>query len=95
MFDRSATDDIDRIEREIEWSTGPKAAAAFTGRLLAFCNGLELASERGADRSDLKAGLRIVGFERSVTIAFTVTGTDVLILRVFLGGRDWEDDLTP
>ena len=35
-------------------------------------------------------GLRIVGFERRVTVAFAVGEDIVTILRVFYGGRDWE-----
>lgn len=39
-------------------------------------------------RDDLQAGLRIVGFERRVTIAFHVGPTTVTIDRVLYGGRD-------
>jgi toxin ParE1/3/4 len=34
--------------------------------------------------------LRIVGFRRRVTIAFTVDEERVTILRLFYGGRNWE-----
>jgi toxin ParE1/3/4 len=39
---------------------------------------------------DLAPGLRVTGFERRVTILFTVTVEEVVILRVFYGGVDWE-----
>jgi toxin ParE1/3/4 len=42
-------------------------------------------------RDDIRPGLRIVGFERRVTIAFSVDDGRVTILRVFYGGRDWEN----
>ena len=48
------------------------------------------ASERGHKRDDIRPGLRIAGFQRRVTIAFTVTETRVTILRLFYGGRNWE-----
>lgn len=32
-------------------------------------------------------------FERRVTIAFIVESERVVILRVFYGGADWQDDL--
>jgi toxin ParE1/3/4 len=37
--------------------------------------------------------LRIVGFERRITIAFTVSTENVTILGIFYGGRDWEKEL--
>ena len=36
---------------------------------------------------------RTVGFERRITVAFTVTDDSVVILRLFYGGRDWEERL--
>jgi hypothetical protein len=35
-------------------------------------------------------GLRVIGFERRVTIAFLVTETAVLIEGIFYGGQDFE-----
>lgn len=49
---------------------------------------------RGHHRNDIRPGLRIVGFERRVTIAFCVDESAVTILRVFYGGRDWEPLVT-
>ena len=42
---------------------------------------------RGSSREDLFPGLRIIGFERRVTIAFTVTQDAVVILRLLYAGR--------
>jgi toxin ParE1/3/4 len=47
-----------------------------------------VAGERGTRRDDLQPGLRIVGFERRVTIAFHVEPGTVTIDRVLYGGRD-------
>jgi toxin ParE1/3/4 len=58
-------------------------------RLRAF-ERLEYAGERGGRRDDIRVGLRIVGFERRVTVAFSVDESRVTILRLFYGGRDWE-----
>jgi toxin ParE1/3/4 len=33
-------------------------------------------------------GLRIIGYRRSVSVAFTVTGEDVFVLGVFARGRN-------
>jgi len=43
--------------------------------------------QRGTARNDLRPGLRTVGFERRATIAFTVKGEDVIILRILYAGR--------
>jgi toxin ParE1/3/4 len=43
---------------------------------------------RGARRDDLKKGLRVLGFERRVAIAFRVTDSQVIVARVLYGGRD-------
>jgi toxin ParE1/3/4 len=51
---------------------------------------MAMASERGHLREDIRPGLRIVGFERRVTIAFTVTETRVTILRLFYAGKNWD-----
>lgn len=44
----------------------------------------------GHVRSDVRPGLRIMGFERRLTIAFTVDEETVTVLRVFTAGRNWE-----
>jgi toxin ParE1/3/4 len=59
-------------------------------RVEAFCQRLSLGSERGHLRSDIRPGLRITGFERRLTIAFTVEEETVTVLRVFTAGRNWE-----
>jgi toxin ParE1/3/4 len=41
----------------------------------------------------LRPGVRIVGFKRRVTIAFSVADTAVEILGVFYGGRSFESAL--
>lgn len=45
---------------------------------------------RGTPRDDIKPGLRIVGFERRAVIAFRVKRSEVVIVRIFYGGRDYE-----
>ena len=41
-----------------------------TERLRMFCERLQHGAERGSMRDDIRVGLRIIGFERRVTIAF-------------------------
>ncbi|MEM1377404.1 MAG: type II toxin-antitoxin system RelE/ParE family toxin [Pseudomonadota bacterium] len=90
VFEAQAEHDIQEVFLATNANVGPNASAARVRRLLAFCNRLDLASERGQTRNDIRPGLRIVGFERSLTIAFAVTEAEVRILRVFQKGADWE-----
>lgn len=66
-------------------------ALNYIERLEAYCSGFEFSGERGLRRDDIRAGLRIVGFEKRVAIAFVVTDSEVTILRLYYGGRNWPD----
>jgi plasmid stabilization system protein ParE len=52
------------------------------------CLGLGTMPHRGTERSDLRRGLRVIGFRHRVTIAFRVKGDSVTILRILYGGRN-------
>ena len=51
---------------------------------------LETSPARGTRRDDIRLGLRTIGFERRATIAFRIVGREVVIVRIFYGGRDFE-----
>lgn len=67
-----------------------EVALSYLERVQAFCRRLSVASERGHLRSDVRPGLRIIGFERRLTIAFVVDEDTVTVLRIFAAGRNWE-----
>ncbi|MBV8848482.1 MAG: type II toxin-antitoxin system RelE/ParE family toxin [Methylobacteriaceae bacterium] len=48
--------------------------------------------ERGTRRDEILPGLRTIGFERRVTIAFMVEDGNVIILAVAYGGRQLNAD---
>lgn len=75
-------------------AASPETAAAYLDRVVAFLGGFDVAPERGTLRDDIRPGLRTVGFERRLTVAFTVSLSQVTILRVFYGGRNWPDALS-
>jgi toxin ParE1/3/4 len=54
---------------------------------------LDIASERGVLRDDIRPGLRVAGFERRLTVAFSVEAETVSIYRLFYGGQNWEEVL--
>jgi toxin ParE1/3/4 len=90
VFAPEAQEDLLRLYDFIDKRAGPERAQAYTERVASYCAKLEDFPERGTRRDDLRPGLRIIGFERRMTIAFHVTADRVTIDRVFYGGRDWE-----
>ena len=81
----------DYIERE----TGAGIAAGYIDRIEEVCFALETFPERGAPRDDIFPGLRILSFERRAVIAFQVGKSEVVIVRIFYGGQDYERALRP
>lgn len=93
VFAPEARADLLALYEWISAKASPDVAMAYIGRFERYCSGFDLASARGHARDDIRPGLRIIGFERRVTIAFMVTDQAVTILRLFYGGQNWEDDL--
>lgn len=87
IFRQSAEDDLDAIDDYIA-KDNPLAAAAFVGRIRAFCEELRDFPHRGTRRDDLRPGLRTIGFERRATIVFRIQARTVRIVRILYGGRD-------
>ncbi|MDP1873334.1 type II toxin-antitoxin system RelE/ParE family toxin [Phenylobacterium sp.] len=94
VFSPEAKDDLLALYDWIASEASPETAMAYIGRIERFIAGFETAAERGTRRDDIRPGLRMIGFERRVTIAFVV-GEQVTILRVFYAGRDWEAESLP
>ena len=88
MFSPEARADLLHLLDWIAERAGTKVAVAYIDRLEVYCQGFEFASERGHRRDDIRPGLRVVGFERRIAIAFTVGPSEVTILRLYYGGRD-------
>lgn len=91
IFAPEARDDLLALYDWIASAASPGVALSYIERIEAFCLGFSHVSERGTRRDDIRSGLRIVGFERRVTIAFAVNEERVTILRIFYGGRNWEE----
>lgn len=65
----------------------PDIALGYIERLEKYVRGFDVASERGEGRDDVRKGLRTVGFERRVTIAFSVADNRVTTLGFFTVDR--------
>lgn len=88
-----AADDLAGIYDWVSERASPRVAIGYLHRLERYLQGMSAGSERGRLRPDIRPGLRTVGFERRLTIAFVVDDEAVTILRVFGPGRAWEDEL--
>jgi toxin ParE1/3/4 len=73
--------------------SGPAIAIGYIERIEAACMALASFPKRGTCRDDILPGLRTVGFERRVTIAFRVLRTRVEIVTIAYGGREFEGTL--
>jgi len=93
-FGPEALDDLVELYDWLADRASPAVAIGYVDRIKAFCTGLSVGAERGGRRDDVRPGLRIVGFEHRVTIAFSVESDRVVILRLLNGGRDWETILS-
>lgn len=80
--------DIVDIYRSIsEASMSSVVARQYVERLTSYLETFEVFPERGSLRNDVRQGLRVVGFERSVSVAFVVEQDSVVILRLAQNGR--------
>jgi plasmid stabilization system protein ParE len=70
-------------------AASPEIAARYTDAIVEQCESLKTFPMRGAQRDDIRPGLRVFGFRR-VSIAFEVTGEVVTILGIFYGGQNFE-----
>jgi toxin ParE1/3/4 len=82
--------DLEGIHNQIAFLAWLTIAHAYIDRIETFCDGFDLASERGTRRDDLLPGLRVIGFEKRVSLLVRVMEDHVLFTRAFYGGQDWE-----
>lgn len=87
VYSRRAVGQLEALYAYIAGDS-PQRAERFVSAIVDYCDGLDAFPLRGAPRDDIRPGLRIVGFRRRVTIAFTVDDDAVTILGVLYGGRD-------
>ena len=89
VYAPEAQSDLLALYDHIADGASPVVAFRYVERIDRWLEGFATASERGARRDDIRPGLRIIGFERCLTVAFTVSEDTVVIQRVFYGGQDW------
>jgi len=72
---------------------GPAVAWNYVSGIRQFIMELADFPKRGTVREGKVRGLRIIGYRRSVSIAFVVEDGTVLVLGVFYGGQDITADV--
>ena len=82
--------DLFDLYRHIAEEGGHEAAGAYVDRIEAAFTALQIFPQRGTRRDDIRQGLRTMGFERRATIVFQVRKSEVVIVRIFYGGQDFE-----
>ncbi|MDX3926957.1 MAG: type II toxin-antitoxin system RelE/ParE family toxin [Shinella sp.] len=89
LFSPEARDDLLNLYDFIAQEANAARAMAYIDRIEAFCQGFAHFPQRGVARHDILPGLRLVGFERRVTLAFHLTDDAVIFDRVLYGGRQF------
>ncbi len=93
VFRPAAEADLFALYRYIVEASGASRAGAYLTRIEQACMGLATFPERGTRRDDLAPGLRTIGFERRVTIAFRMLDRVVEIVAIAYAGRDFEGEV--
>nr|WP_295987333.1 type II toxin-antitoxin system RelE/ParE family toxin [uncultured Agrobacterium sp.] len=88
-----AQTDLVQIHSNVVRKSGSAVTAdRYIERVGAFLASLNVFPERGTVRNEVRSGLRIIGFERSASMAFVVEHDDVVVLRVLVKGQEFEGE---
>jgi toxin ParE1/3/4 len=90
VFTPEAQDDLFDLYDYIADHSSSTRALRYIERIEKTCMSLKSLPARGTLREDLRPGLRVMGFEHRVLIAFQVNSGSVAILRILYGGRSVE-----
>lgn len=90
VLHRQAEEELRQLYHELasDDKAGPDVAWNYVSGIRQFITELATFPKRGTVREGRVPGLRIIGYRRSVSIAFVVEEAHVLVLGVFYGGQD-------
>ena len=92
QFREASLTDLQGIYDRIAEAAGHDIAYAYVGRIEATCRNLSVFPARGTVRNEVYPGLRVIGFERSASIAFVVHDQSVDILRILPRGANLPEE---
>ena len=90
VFTPEARDQLDHLHSYIASAADAEIAMRVADGILDHIATLSELPGRGTSRDDLRPGMRTLAWRRRVTIAFVVEESDVVVLGIFYGGRDFE-----
>lgn len=86
-----AQTDLVRMHAYITEAAGSAITAdRYLDRISGFLSSLNIFPERGTLRNETRPGLRIIGFERSASVAFVVEDDAVVVLRILGKGQEFD-----
>src|SRR5690348_6663145 len=90
VFTPRAERQLERLYEYIAEHGSEARAERFVSRIVETCTSLSMFPERGTRREDIRPNLRTFGYDRRVTIAFSIDAerASVAIHGVFYGGQD-------
>jgi toxin ParE1/3/4 len=95
VFAPEGREDLRGIYRYVAEQAGAERAFSYVERIIIFCHGFRTSPQRGMLRNDVYPGMRVVGFERRVSIAFHIDGNSVIFDRFLYAGRSFTSDEDP
>ena len=92
-FSKRSQADLISIYAYISAKSDSSRALAYFERIRDYCLTVNRFSQRGTSWQQVQRGVRVVGFERRVSIAFRIKGQTIEIVRVMYGSRNVEKHL--
>jgi toxin ParE1/3/4 len=86
-FSAEAQADLVELEEYLSERFYPRNAERYVHRIAQACFALAHAPHRGTSREDLGFGVRVIGFERRLSIYFRVRSDEIIIAGIFYGGE--------
>lgn len=93
IFSPEAEEQLADLYRHITSAASPDIAERYVNSIINYCQTMETFPLRGAQRDDIRPGLRIANYKGRTVIAFAVDTRQVSIIGVFYGGQDYETTL--
>jgi plasmid stabilization system protein ParE len=93
VLSRTALNDLAKIGRWIGEAGAPQTGKRYVARIRQRLARLGDAPEVGRPYGFHDPGLRVVGYERRIMIAYRVEKTRIIVVRIFYGGQDWQRTL--
>lgn len=88
VFNPEARTDLLNLYIYIAEHGGESRALGYIERIEEACRSLQTFPLRGESWDSVRPGMRVLGFERRVSIVFQVNPEAIVIFRILYGGRD-------